>query len=80
MQTLQRNELCADKGCYAVLTRTAVVHDEQLRRIAGHLRSDAENLAFSTIPPAPENCRIARAIVGWAFSLAPMRIDTRFNY
>jgi hypothetical protein len=80
MQTLQRNELYTDKGCYAVLTRTAVVQNEQLRRIADHLRSDAEDLAFSTIPPTPENCRIAGAMVGWAFNLAPLRIDTRFDY
>jgi hypothetical protein len=81
MQTLQRGELYTDKGTYAVMTRTAIVSNHaQLRSIADQLRSNAEELAFSTNPPTPENCRIAGAMVGWAFSLAPLCIDSRFDF
>jgi hypothetical protein len=80
MQTLQRNEHYTDKGHYAVMTRTAVVKYARLTRIADQLRTNAEDLASSTNPPTFENCRIAGAMVGWAFNLVPLRILTRFDY
>jgi hypothetical protein len=80
MQTLQRSEYYTDKGCYAVMTRTSVVNYAQLTRIADQLRSNAEDLASSTNPPTLENCRIAGAMVGWAFNLAPVRIQAMFDY
>jgi len=81
MKTLQRGELYSDMGTHAVMTRTAVVcNDAQLRSIADQLRGNAEELAFSTNPPTPGDCRIAGAMVGWAFSLVPFCIDTRFDF
>lgn len=80
MQTLQRSEYYTDKGCYAVMTRTAVVSYTKLTRIADQLRRNAEDLASSTDPPTLENCRIAGALVGWAFTLVPLRIQARFDY
>ena len=80
MQTLQRSEYYSDKECYAVMTRTAVVNYSKLTRIADQLRRNAEDLAFSTNPPMAENCRIAGTMVGWAFHLAPLCIDSRFDF
>lgn len=80
MQTLQRSEYYTDKGCYAVMTRTAVVNYAQMTRIADQLRSNADDLASSTNPPTPQNCRIAGAMVGWAFNLAPLHILSSFDY
>ena len=80
MQTLQRSEHYTDKGCYAVMTRTAVVNYAQLTRIADQLRRNAEDLASSTNPPKLENCRIAGAMVGWAFTLVPLSIQAKFDY
>jgi len=80
MQTLPRSEHYTDKGCYAVMTRTAVVNYAQLTRVADQLRRDADDLASSTNPPTLENCRIAGAMVGWAFNLVPRRIQTSFDY
>jgi hypothetical protein len=80
MQTLQRNEHYTDKGHYAVMTRTAVINYAQLARIADQLRRNAEDLASSTNAPTLENCRIAGAMVGWAFSLVPLRIEPGFDY
>ena len=80
MHTLQRSEHYTDKGSYAVMTRMAVVTHAQLRRIADQLRSNAEDLAFSTNPPTLENCRIAGAMVGWAFNLVPLCIEAKFDY
>lgn len=80
MQTLPRNEHYTDKGCYAVMTRTAVVNYAQLTRVADQLCRDADDLASSTNPPTLENCRIAGAMVGWAFNLVPLRVRTSFDY
>jgi len=80
MDTFQRNEHYTDKGHYAVMTRTSVIKYAQLVRIADHLRSNAEDLASSTDVPTFENCRIAGAMVAWAFNLAPLRIGTEFDY
>jgi len=75
MHTIQRSEHYTDRGHYAVMTRTAVLEGMQLARIADHLRRNAEDLASSTDVPTFENCRIAGAMVTWAFSLAPLRIE-----
>ena len=80
MHTLQRNEHYTDRGHYAVMTRTTVVNDSQLSRIADHLRRGADDLALSTNPPTFENCRIAGAMVTWAFNIAPLRIEEQFDY
>jgi len=80
MQTLPHSEHYTDKGCYAAMTRTAVVNDAQLIRIADQLRRNAEDLTSSTNPPKLENCKIAGAMVGWAFTLVPFRIQARFDY
>ena len=80
MQTLQRSEHYTDKGCYAVMTRAAVVNYAQLTRISDQLRRNAEDLASVTNPPTLENCRIAGAMVGWALTLIPLRIQERFDY
>ncbi len=80
MQTIQRIERYTDKGHYAVMTRTTVLKDAQLARIADHLRRNAEDVVFSTNPPTIDNCRIAGAMVGWAFNLVPLRIGTKFDY
>jgi hypothetical protein len=80
MQTLQRNEHYTDKGHYAVMTRTTVINYAQLTRIADHLLRNAEDLASSTDLPTLENCRIAGAMVGWAFKLVPLRIGAGFDY
>ena len=80
MRTFHCTEHYADKGCYAVMTRTAVVKYTQLTRIADQLRRNAEDLASSTNPPTLENCRIAGAMVGWAFKLVSLRMPTGFDY
>ena len=80
MPTIQRSELCTDKGQYAVLSWTKVLDYVKLASIAGHLRRNAEDLVFSTNPPTIDNCRIAGEMLGWALSLAPERIGGRFDY
>jgi hypothetical protein len=80
MQNLQRTEHCTDKGCYAVMTRTAVVKYAQLTRIADQLRRNADDLVSSTNPPTLESCRIAGAMVSWAFKLVSLRMPTGFDY
>ena len=80
MQTPPRSEHYTDQGCSAVMTRTAVVNYAQLIRIADQLRRNAEDLASSTNPPKLEDCKIAGAMVGWAFTLVPFRIQARFDY
>jgi len=62
------------------MTRTTVLKDAQLVRIADHLRRNAEDLVVSSDIPTFENCRIAGAMVGWAFNLVPLRIFMRFDY
>jgi hypothetical protein len=79
MDTLQRTEHYTDKGHYAVMTRTSVIRHARLVRIADHLRRNAEDLASSTEVPTFENCRIAGAMVTWAFNLAPLRIGEKFD-
>lgn len=56
------------------------MRESKLARIAAHLRWNAEDLAFSTIPPTLENCRIAGAMLSWAFSLIPVRLGSTFDY
>jgi len=80
MLTLQRSEHYTDKGRYAVMTRTAVLNYAQLTRIADQLRSNADDLVSSTNPPTPQNCQIAGAMLGWAFSISPIRILLKFDY
>lgn len=80
MQTKRRSEHYTDKGKFAVMTRTTVIKYAELARIAGHLCRNAEDLVFATNPPTVENRRIAGTMVGWAFSLAPLRIGTEFDY
>ena len=80
MQTIHPTEHYTDKGDFAVVTRTTVVNYAQLASIAGHLCRNAEDLVSSTDPLNIDNCRIAGTMVGWAFSLAPLRIGARFDY
>ena len=80
MQSIHSSELYTDLGHYAVMTRTTVLKDAQLARIAGHLRRNADDLALSSNPPTFENCRIAGAMVTWAFNIAPMCIDSGSDY
>jgi len=80
MQGTHFNERCTDRGHCVVMTRTAVLKDAQLARIADHLRRNAEDVVFSTNPPTIDNCRIAGAMLGWAFNLVPLRIETKFDY
>ena len=79
MNTLHHSEHYTDKGHYAVMTRMAVLKDAQLVRIADHLRRNDEDLADSTDVPTFENCRIAGAMVTWAFNIAPLRIGEKFE-
>jgi hypothetical protein len=80
MQTTQSNELYTDQGRYAVMTRTRVLKYAQLARIADHLCRNAEDLVSTTNPPSIDNCRIAGTMLGWAYNLAPLRIETKFDY
>ena len=80
MQDIQPSEHYTDKGNFAVMTRTKVVEYAQLVRIAGHLCRNAEDLVASTDAPCADNCRIAGAMLGLAYNLAPLRIGTRFDY
>ena len=80
MQSLPRSEHYTDKGCYAVLTRAALVNYAQLTRVADQLRRDADDRASPTNPPTLENCRIAGAMASWVFNLVPLRVQTSFDY
>jgi hypothetical protein len=80
MQSIHHDEQYTDRGHYAVMTRTTVLKDAQLARIADQLRRNAEDLVSSTNPPTLENCRIAGDILGWAFHLLPLRIQAKFDY
>ena len=80
MQTLQCSEHYADKGHYAVMTRTTVLKGTQLARIDDSSRHNADGLAFSTNPSTIDNCRIAGTTLGWAYSLDPVRIGTDFDF
>ena len=80
MQDILSREYYTDREDYAVMTRTKVVKDVQLFKIAGHLCRNAEEIASSTNPPSVDNCRIAGMMLGYAHSLAPLRIQTKFDY
>ena len=80
MQSIHYSEHYTDRGHYAVMTRTAVLKDAQLARIADHLRRNAEDLVSSSNPPTVHDCRIAGTMLGWAFNLAPVRIGVKFEY
>jgi hypothetical protein len=80
MQSIRHTELYTEREHFAVMTRTAVLNDAQLARIADHLRRNAEDLADSSNPPAIDDCRIAGAMLGWAFTIAPIRIVAKFDY
>ena len=51
MRIIQRTELYTDRGQYVVMTRTTVLDNAKLARIAGHLGRDAEDLVFSANAP-----------------------------
>ena len=80
MQSIHASEHYTDRGHYAVMTRTAVLKDAQLARIADHLRRNAEDLASSSNPPTIHDCRIAGAMLGFAFSIAPMSIEAKADF
>jgi hypothetical protein len=80
MQTIHPGEHYTDKGDFAVMTRTTVLKYAQLASIAGHLRRNAEDLVSSTDPLNIDICRIAGTMVGWAFSLVPLRFGAGFDY
>ena len=80
MQVSQRTEQYTDKGQYTVMTRTTVLREAKLARIADHLRRNADDLAFSTDPPTIDNCRIAGMMLGWACNVAPLHIGTGFDF
>ncbi len=73
-------ERYTDRGYCAIMTRTTVLSDRQLARIADHLRRNAEDLASSSNPPTIHDCRIAGAMLGFALTLAPMETGARFDY
>lgn len=77
IQLIHNSEHYTDKGDFAVMTRTTVL---KLDRIAGHLCRNAEDLVSSTNPPTIDNSRIAATMLGWAYSLTPMRIEMSFDY
>ena len=74
------SEQYTDRRHYAVMTRTTVLKDAQLTRIAGHLRRNAEEVAFSSNPPTIHDCRIAGEMVTWAFNIAPFSIESGSDY
>lgn len=76
----QRDEHYTNHEGFAVVTRTKVLTDGRLFRIAGHLRSNADDLMSSTNPPTVDDCRIAQTMLGWAYNLAPVRIVAKFDY
>lgn len=80
MQSIHQSEQYTDRGHFAVMTRTAVLKDAELARIADHLRRNAEDLADSLSCPTIDDCRVAGAMLGWAFTIAPIRIVVKFDY
>jgi hypothetical protein len=81
MEAIQYStEQYTDRGHFAVMTRATVLMDAQLARIADHLRHNAEDLVSTSNPPTIHDCRIAGAMLGWAFDLAPLHIESRFDY
>lgn len=79
VQTIQHRHHYTDSE-HNVMTRTAVLKDAQLARIADHLRRNAEELVSSSNPPTMHDCRIAGAMLTWAFNIAPLRIESGFDY
>jgi|SRR5208337_2739545 len=77
---IQLNEQYEDKEDFAAMTRTKAVNYAQLIRIAGHLCRNAEDLAMSADGCFVDNCRIAGAMLDWAYNLAPPQIVSRFDY
>ena len=81
MQSIQYStEQYTDRGNYAVMTRTTVLKEAELGRIADHLCRNAEDLVSSSNSPTIQDCRIAGAMLGFAFNLAPVRIGAKFDY
>jgi len=80
MHDMQPRGYYTDQGDFAPMTRIKAVKDARLFRIAGHLCRIAEDLAFSTTPPSVDNCRIAAMMLGYAYNLAPLRIEIEFAY
>jgi hypothetical protein len=80
MHDIQLAEHYTDMQEFAAMTRMKVVNYVQLVRIACHLSRNAEDLAASTDAPCVENYRVAGAMLGWAYNLMPLRIESRFDY
>ena len=76
-QLIHNSEQYTDKGAFAAMTRMTVI---KLDSIAGHLCRNAEELVASASPSTIDDCRIAGTMLGWAYSLAPLRIGTKFDY
>ena len=74
------SEQYTDRGHYAVMTRTKVLKGAQPARIADHLRLNSDDLTISTIPPTFANCRIAAAMVTWAFRIEQLRMESELDY
>lgn len=79
MQEIQRSEHYTDKQNLAVMTRTRVVTYAQLVKIADRLSRNAEYLATIGDSACVNSCRIAGAMLGWAYNPAPLRIGTKFD-
>ena len=77
VQLIQNSEQYTDKGQFGVMTRTTVL---KLDSIAGHLCRNAQDLASSAGSPGFDERRIAATMLGWAYRLAPLRIDPSFDY
>ena len=77
VQLIDNSEQYTDKGGFAAMTRMTVV---KLDSIAAHRCRNAEELVSSANPSTIDDCRIAGTMVGWAYSLAPLRIGTKFDY
>jgi hypothetical protein len=76
----QLSENYTDKRGFAVMTRTKVAKYAQLVRIADHLCRNADDIIASSDSPSVDDCRIAGMMLGWAYSLVPLRIRTGFDY
>ncbi len=77
VQLIQNSEQYTDRGAFAVMTRSTAL---RLDRIAGHLCRNAEDLASSAGSTGFDERRIAATMLGWAYSLAPLRINPTFDY
>jgi len=78
MQNIQCSEHYTDKGYCGVMTRMTALKEAQFVRIADNLRRD--DLVCATNPPTIDDFRIAGTMLGWAFSLNPVRIGTEFDF